>query len=94
MGLALSPDGKRLYVANGRARTISIIDLATSSVAAQVRVGNRPWGIGVTSDGKFLYTANGSSNDVSVIDTASLNVVSTIRVGKSPWGIAIGPPPR
>ena len=91
MGLALSPDGERLYVANGRARTVSVIDLAGAQVVANVRVGARPWGIGLTSDGKFLYTANGPSNDVSVIDTESLNVVATVRVGKTPWGIAIGP---
>jgi YVTN family beta-propeller protein len=94
MGLALSPDEKRLYVANGRARTVSVIDLSTSNVVASVQVGARPWGIGLTSDGKLLYTANGSSNDVSVIDTASLNVIATIRVGATPWGIAVGPPPR
>jgi YVTN family beta-propeller protein len=94
MGLALSPDGQRLYIANGRARTVSVIDLENSDVVAQVHVGARPWGIGLTSDGKFLYTANGPSNDVSVIDTASLNVIATIRVGATPWGIAIGPPPR
>ena len=94
MGLALAPDGLRLYVANGRARTVSIVDLQGSTVVADVRVGARPWGVGLTSDGKFLYTANGSSNDVSVIDTASLNVVATIRVGATPWGIAVGPPPR
>jgi YVTN family beta-propeller protein len=94
MGLALSPDERRLYVANGRARTVSVIDLEADSLVADVRVGARPWGIGLTSDGKFLYTANGPSNDVSVIDTASLNVVAEVRVGKAPWGIAIGPPPR
>jgi quinoprotein dehydrogenase-associated probable ABC transporter substrate-binding protein/PQQ-dependent catabolism-associated beta-propeller protein len=94
MGLALSPDDRRLYVANGRARTVSVIDLAASTLLANIRVGARPWGIGLTSDGKFLYTANGSSNDVSVIDTASLNVVATVRVGATPWGIAVGPAPR
>jgi len=94
MGLALSPDGKTLYVANGRARTVSIVDLVGAQLVANVRVGARPWGVGLTSDGRFLYTANGSSNDVSVIDTASLNVVATIRVGATPWGIAVGPAPR
>jgi quinoprotein dehydrogenase-associated probable ABC transporter substrate-binding protein len=94
MGLALSPDERRLYVANGRARTVSVIDLATNTLVADLRVGARPWGIGLTSDGKFLYTANGSSNDVTVIDTASLNVVATVRVGATPWGIAVGPAPR
>jgi quinoprotein dehydrogenase-associated probable ABC transporter substrate-binding protein len=94
MGLALSPDERRLYVANGRARTVSVIDLTASTLLADIHVGARPWGIGLTSDGKFLYTANGPSNDVSVIDTASLNVVATVRVGTMPWGIAVGPTPR
>jgi quinoprotein dehydrogenase-associated probable ABC transporter substrate-binding protein len=94
MGLALSPDEQRLYVANGRARTISVVDLKSDELVANLRVGARPWGIGLTSDGKFLYTANGSSNDVSVIDTLSLNVIATVRVGATPWGIAIGPAPR
>jgi YVTN family beta-propeller protein len=94
MGLALSPDEQRLYVANGRARTVSVVDLAAGNLVADVRVGARPWGIGLTADGKFAYTANGSSNDVSVVDTESLNVVATVRVGASPWGIAIGPAPR
>ena len=94
MGLALSPEEDRLYVANGRAGTVSVIDTATAEIVANVRVGARPWGVGLTSDGKFLYTANGPSNDVSVIDTESLNVVSTIRVGETPWGIAVGPVPE
>jgi quinoprotein dehydrogenase-associated probable ABC transporter substrate-binding protein len=94
MGLALTPDERRLYVANGRARTVSVVDLANFDIVANVRVGARPWGIGVTSDGKFLYTANGPSDDVSVIDTESLNVVATIRVGDTPWGVAIGPAPE
>jgi YVTN family beta-propeller protein len=90
----LSPDEQRLYVANGRARTVSVVDLAAANVIANIHVGARPWGVGLTRDGKFLYTANGPSNDVSVIDTQSLNVVATIRVGKAPWGIALGPSPR
>ena len=94
MGLALSPDERRLYVANGRAKTVSVIDLERSQVVASVRVGDRPWGVALTSDGKFLYTANGPSDDVSVIDTESLNVVATIRAGDTPWGVAIGPDPQ
>src|SRR5690606_22494303 len=34
MGLALSPDERRLYVANGRAKTVSVIDLERSQVVA------------------------------------------------------------
>ena len=93
MGLALSPDDKLLYVANGRSKTVSIIDLGTNEVIASFEVGDRPWGIGVSSDGKRLYTANGPSDDVSVVDTESHEVVAKIAVGETPWGIAIAPPP-
>ena len=91
MGVALSPAADRLYVANGRARTVSVVDLESGEVTATVEVGERPWGIAVSGDGRFLYTANGPSNDVSVLDTASLEVVARIPVGERPWGLALAP---
>jgi len=70
MGVVLSPDGKTLYVTNGRAKSIAVIDVASQKVTRTFDdIGNRPWGIGISADGKQLYTANGSSNDVSVVDT-------------------------
>jgi YVTN family beta-propeller protein len=89
MGILLSPDEKTLYVSNGRAKTIAVIDVAKQQVMALVEVGARPWGLALTDDGKFLYTANGPSNDVSVIETNSLKVVKKIKVGKTPWGIVV-----
>lgn len=93
MGLALAPDGQFLYVANGRAKTVSKIDLQRGVVLGSVEVGPRPWGVVLSPDGKRLYTANGPSNDVTVIDTATFTVIARIPVGKSPWGVAIGPAP-
>ena len=69
MGVVVSPDAKRVYVANGRGGTVSVIDAATNAVVSTIPVGQRPWGIALTPDGKKLYTANGPSNDVSVVDT-------------------------
>ncbi len=89
MGVALSPDAGTLYVANGRAKTLSVVDLASGEVVANVEVGERPWGVVVSSDGKWLFTANGPSNDVSVVDAATLEVVDRIAVGASPWGLAL-----
>ncbi|TAJ94152.1 MAG: hypothetical protein EPO31_08255 [Gammaproteobacteria bacterium] len=90
MGLALAPDGQILYVANGRAKTVSKIDYQSGAVLASAEVGPRPWGIALSPDGKRLYTANGPSNDVTVIDTETFTVSERIPVGKSPWGVAIG----
>ena len=87
MGLALAEDDTRLWVANGRARTVSLIDLATDSILASIDAGVRPWGIALTSDGAKLYTANGPSGDVSVIDTEQMTVVRRIPTGELPWGV-------
>jgi YVTN family beta-propeller protein len=90
MGAILSPDGKTLFVSNGRGKSVSIIDIATTKVTATIDdVGVRPWGIAVSADGSKLYTANGPSNDLSVIDVAKRAVLKRIPVGGSPWGITI-----
>jgi YVTN family beta-propeller protein len=93
MGVRVSPDGRRVYVATGRGGTVVVIDPATNKIVGSLKVGQRPWGLALTSDGKKLYTANGPSNDVSVVDTDSLAVRKTIPVGKIPWGVAIGTSP-
>ena len=91
MGIVVAADGKRIYVTNGRGKTVSAIDPATDSVTASVEVGTRPWGIDLTADGKKLYTANGPAHTVTVVDVATLTVLKTIPVGSVPWGVAIGP---
>jgi YVTN family beta-propeller protein len=90
MGLVFSPDGRQLFVSNGRGRSVAVIDVAGPRVAATIAdVGTRPWGIGVSPDGTHLYTANGPSGDVSVIDVAGGRVVRRVALGGSPWGIAV-----
>jgi YVTN family beta-propeller protein len=44
-GIALSPDGKFLYSANGPSNDVSVVDLATQMVVARIKVGERPWGV-------------------------------------------------
>jgi YVTN family beta-propeller protein len=92
MGLALSPDGRTLYVSGGRGKTVHAVGLDEANPRVKTTiadVGVRPWGIGVTRSGARLYTANGPTGDVSVIDTATGAVTRRIAVGGSPWGIAI-----
>jgi YVTN family beta-propeller protein len=93
MGIAVTRDGKTIYVSTGRAGQVVAIDAATDSVIGSVTVGRRPWGIALTPDGSKLYTANGPSNDVGVVDTKTFTVTKTIPAGGVPWGVAIGPKP-
>jgi YVTN family beta-propeller protein len=88
MGAVLSPDGAVVYVSNGRAKSVSVIDAARFEVTRTIEdVGLRPWGIDVGPDGQTLFTANGPSGDVSVVDVASGVVRRRIALGGSPWGV-------
>jgi YVTN family beta-propeller protein len=41
-GIALSPDGRRLYTANGKSNSVSVIDTESRQVIATIAVGERP----------------------------------------------------
>ena len=43
--MALTPDGKKLYVACGRSGAVSVIDTETQQKVADVVVGKLPWGV-------------------------------------------------
>jgi YVTN family beta-propeller protein len=43
--MAITPDGKKLYVANGRSDNVSVIDTATNTKLRDIPVGTRPWGV-------------------------------------------------
>ncbi len=63
--LALSPNGKRLFVTNGGANSVAVIDLsgaAPHSVIGLVPTGWYPNSVSVSADGRVMYIANGKSD--------------------------------
>jgi YVTN family beta-propeller protein len=62
IGVAVTPDGRFAYVANGgnagNSNTVSVIDVATNTVVGSVPVGNGPFGVALTPDGKLAYVTN------------------------------------
>jgi YVTN family beta-propeller protein len=94
MRVRVAPDGRKIYVSNGRAGTVSVIDSHSYELTDTIKVGPRPWGIVISPDGKVLFAANGPSNDVSVVDLATNKEVTRVKAGSSPWGLAVVPNPR
>jgi YVTN family beta-propeller protein len=46
-GIALSPDGKMLYTANGLSNDVSVIDVSANKVVTTIKAGDGPWGIAI-----------------------------------------------
>ncbi len=91
MSVKVASNGRKVYVSNGRAGTVSVLDSRTYELLNTIQVGVRPWGMALSPDGKFLYTANGPSNDVSVVDLAANTEIARIKAGSSPWAVTVVP---
>jgi YVTN family beta-propeller protein len=91
MRVRVSPDGKRVYISEGRAGTVDVLDAHTYALLDTIKVGTRPWGLVLSPDGKYLYTANGPSGDVSVVDLRTDKEIARIKTGQSPWGLTVVP---
>ena len=90
--LAVTPDGARLYVANGWDDTVSVIDTKAGRVTTTLAVGNHPLGLALTPDGRRLYVTNTSDGTLSVVDTATETVLpGVIAAGSSPEAMAVTP---
>jgi YVTN family beta-propeller protein len=57
-GLQLSPDGKRVYIANFGDGTLSVVDTITNSVATIVDVPGYPEAVAVSPDGERIYVGD------------------------------------
>jgi PQQ-dependent catabolism-associated beta-propeller protein len=47
-GIGVSPDGKRLFAANGLSGNVTVIDLVANKPVATVSTAGKPWGVVVT----------------------------------------------
>ena len=89
VGVRITKDGTKAFVALGPANRVAIIDVATLKVEKYVLVGQRVWQLYLTPDDKLLFTTNGASNDVTVIDVANQKAIKSIKTGRYPWGVVI-----
>ncbi|MCZ2134898.1 MAG: hypothetical protein LC098_05645 [Burkholderiales bacterium] len=88
-GVAVAPNGSRVYVANAGDGTVSVVTAASNTVTATLAVQSNPVGVAASADGQRVYVANSGSASLSVIDAASLTVTNTITVGGYASGVAV-----
>ena len=79
-GIALSPDGRQLWVADRDGAAVRLFNTTTLSQLAQVAVGPTPIRVLVSPDGRSAVTSNYGDGTLSVIDTRTRKVSRTVRV--------------
>ena len=98
--IAVTPDGKTVYVANtwentGRPAsapgTVTPIATATNTPGAPIEVGSQPWAFAITPDGRTAYVASWQSGTVTPIATATNTTGTPVEVGDGPYAIAVTP---
>ena len=90
-GLAVSPDGNRLYVAENLADSLAVIDLATGRVLGNYATERYPYGVAVAPNGDVYVSAWGG-HTVSVFTpnaSGGLDDGGRIRVARHPSALAL-----
>ncbi|HVM87192.1 MAG TPA: YncE family protein [Puia sp.] len=83
-GIAFVPSLNKGYTSNGRLNNITIFDLKTNQILAQISTGENPDAIMYDEFSKKIITCNGRSKDLSVIDPILNKVIATIPVSGKP----------
>ena len=81
--------GRRLYVANNLANTVTAVDLTTGTVLASVDVGDHPYTCIATHDGKTVYASIWGAAQVAVLETNPLRVSARISTDDHPNAMAL-----
>jgi len=91
-GIAIAPDGARLYVAGAvPAGRLHIVDLPRGEIRASLPAGHTPTAVAVSSDDTRLYVCNRFDDTVSVFDLDSHEQVASVAVSREPVAAALTP---
>ncbi|MCE9560231.1 MAG: hypothetical protein K8R88_14930 [Armatimonadetes bacterium] len=96
-GLAVTPDGTQLLVANNQTThttdykgSLSFLNLESGKEVAKVSTSAFPFAVTIWKDRK-VYVAGERDNIVDVVDIQNRRALRQIRVGANPEGLALSP---
>ncbi|PYV23859.1 MAG: hypothetical protein DMG27_14485, partial [Acidobacteria bacterium] len=101
MGVAIGPDNRTVYVAEGNNGRVGIFDLVTNrrldSVSLDGGFQGKTYAHSLTGelklspDGRYLYVLEVAHFRLVVVDMQSKHVVSSVAVGRLPFALALSP---
>ena len=90
-GLALSRDGRTMYVAENLADSLAVVDVASGKVVQHVATGRYPYAVAVAADGG-VYVSNWGDWHLSTFvadGDGTLRPTGEIRVGRHPSALLL-----
>jgi YVTN family beta-propeller protein len=107
-GLALSPDGDRLYVActGNNEGSLDVMSTLSDRVVSRLAIGGQPNDVALSPDGRYAYVTSvgavpwahtpggGSSSGVLTVNTATGHVTGWVRTVSDPENVVVSPDGR
>ncbi|MGI9245593.1 MAG: quinoprotein dehydrogenase-associated putative ABC transporter substrate-binding protein [Steroidobacteraceae bacterium] len=85
--LAVSHDGRRLYVASEDTGTAVVLDAGTGRLLSALTVGQEPEGVAISPDGRWVYVSSEAEDEIAVIDTRDDRLVAQVPTCARPRAI-------
>jgi len=89
VGIRFTRDGKKAFVALGRAKLVAEVDPQTLRIRRTWPVGFRAWNLALSPDETRIYTADGLDGTMSIIDLKANKALPPTKLGGKPWGIEV-----
>jgi YVTN family beta-propeller protein len=89
-GIAMSPDGSRVYASGGGDNVIYVLSVGSekSTFLKSIPVDGYPVGLTVSPTGEVLAACS-LDNTLKVVDPSTMAVTITVPVGSYPWAVAV-----
>jgi YVTN family beta-propeller protein len=89
-GMALSPDGSKLYVALNGANKLGVIDTSTDQLVKEIPVGNAPRQVVLADNGTVAYVSNEGGRPAAPGDFTNLSDGTPIVSSRVTGGVKTG----
>ena len=89
MNLAVSNDGRYVYITARDANELLVADTEKNKIEYKIKVGNKPHSVILDKKNKNAYVSNQWSDYVSVIDLGKFIVTDSIKTGNGPAGLSL-----
>ena len=90
-GIAVAPDGGRLYAVDVLGKRLSALDLASGEAVKRVELAAEPYACLVSADGSTLYVSLWGAAKVLLFDADTLTPRGEVTVGEHPNAMVLSP---